>query len=232
MSATADDDALVEGINCHSGAESTVHGRAEFGKLGGAIFVEWPDGRPAVVTMFHGGLAGALADLPDVPPVARWFQLEGGDPAQILGLVNASDQRPRGIVEQIVQITSRTSSAELLTGDDLVHVDLSTANVLFDASDTATAVVDWNLGVYRGDRRLALVQTRFDREWFIQSPDAGAAEIAAAGHLDEVLADRIDPETLRVYWAFWLHHHLPKAFRSESATVIDWQLAMAESRLR
>jgi len=55
-----------------------------------------------------------------------------------------------------------------------------------------TPVVDWNLGVYRGDRRLALVQTRFDREWFVRRP---AAETPS--------------EPPRV----------------------DWQLALAESRL-
>ena len=52
----------------------------------------------------------------------------------------------------------------MLAGQELVHVDLSAAKVLFDDEDRATAVVDWNLGVYRG----ALVQTRFDREWFVR----------------------------------------------------------------
>ena len=120
----------------------------------------------------------------------------------------------------------------MLAGQDLVHVDLSAANVLFDDEDRATAVVDWNLGVYRGDRRLALVQTRFDREWFVRRPDADDTEMAAARRLDDILHDRIAPATLRVYWAYWLRHHLPRAFRSGAPAVIDWQLELAESRLR
>ena len=120
----------------------------------------------------------------------------------------------------------------MLAVHDLVHVDLSAANVLFDDEDRATAVVDWNLGVYRGDRRLALVQTRFDREWFVRRPDADDTEMAAARRLDDILSDRIAPDTLRVYWAHWLPHHLPRAFRSGAQAVIDWQLELAELRLR
>jgi aminoglycoside phosphotransferase (APT) family kinase protein len=86
-----------------------------------------------------------------------------------------------------------------MAGVDLVHVDLSAANVLFDENDRATGVVDWNLGAYRGDRLFALVQTQLDREWFVRSPDADPVENAAAAHLDEILRDRIAPETLRAY---------------------------------
>lgn len=295
LSATADDDALVGAINRRTGAGLTVHGRAEFGKLGGAIFVEWPDGRPAVATIFHGGLAdaervthvlnhlqsrgfpvprhelvvdlddrvafvqerlhqgasrtlttkridgiveinerfaGALTDLSDVPPVAQWFQQDGVDPRHILDLVPQHDRRARDVLGEIIDLTTTASGAELLTGNDLVHVDLSAANVLFDEDDSATAVVDWNLGVYRGNRLVALIQTRFDREWFVQPHNADATQVAAARHLDEILAARIPPDTLRTYWAYWLLHQLPKAFRSGSPSVIDWQLAMAESRLR
>ena len=118
-----------------------------------------------------------------------------------------------------------------MVGTDLVHVDLSAANVLFDENDRATAVVDWNLGAYRGDRLFALVQTRFDREWFVRSPDPDPVENAAAAHLDEILLNRISPATLRVYWARWMLHHLSRAIRSGSSEVVDWHLDMAESRL-
>ena len=264
------------------------------GKLGGAIFVEWPDGRPGVMTIFHGGIADAqrvasvlnrlqdqglpvprhelvvdlgdhvvfvqqrlrtgpsrrlsprridgiveineqfaeaVSGFADVPPVTDWFQPAGGDPRQIVDLTPEGDRRASEVVSEIVRLTSNATNV-LLAGHDLVHVDLSAANVLFDEEDRATAVVDWNLGVYRGDRRLALVQTRFDREWFVRRADADETEVAAARRLDEVLVDQIDPDTLRVYWAYWLRHQLPKAFRSEASTVIDWQLELAESRLQ
>ncbi|GAB3750692.1 phosphotransferase [Microlunatus parietis] len=289
------DSELIRAINRRTGAGLIVRGRAEHGKLGGAIYAEWPDGRPAVVTLFDGELpaarqvaeilnllqdrgypvprhelvvelgdqvvfvqqrlpqaastglslarirgiaainerfAGALADLPDVPPVTRWFRPPGTDPYLILDLVPQHDHRARDVAEEILRITTAEASEDRLAGDDLVHVDLSAANVLFDDQERPTAVVDWNLGVYRGDRRLALVQTRFDREWFVRRADPDQVELAAAHLLDEILTDLIPPDQLRTFWAFWLLHQLPRALRrGAAAPVIDWQLALAESRL-
>lgn len=163
--------------------------------------------------------------------MARWFRPDGTDPYLILDLVPDHDHRGHTVIEEILRITTSEAGTAMLAGDDLVHVDLSAANVLFDDQDRPTAVVDWNLGVYRGDRRLALVQTRFDRQWFVERPDPEAVEVAAARLLDEHLDDRIPAETLRVFWAFWLLHQLPRAYRRGSVPVIDWQLALAESRL-
>ncbi len=292
--ATPDDLEMVAAINRVTGAGLTVRGRSVFGKLGGAVFVDRPDGRPAVVTIFQGAVsdaervarvlnelrdrglpvprhecvvdlgdhvafvqerlpkgpsrmlsprrvdelvkindrfAGVMIDFPDVPPVAQWFLQDDDDQQPIVDLVPPGDHRAGDVVGEIVRLTTGTSSVETLAGPDLVHVDLSAANVLFDDADTATAVVDWNLGIFRGDRRLALVQTRLDREWFVQRPDADPTQVAAARHLDEILAERIEPDTLRTYWAYWLLHQLPKAFRGGSAAVIEWQLQLAESRL-
>lgn len=50
---------VVRAINRGTDAGLTVRGRAEHGRLGGAIYVEWPDGRPAVVTIFDGELPAA-----------------------------------------------------------------------------------------------------------------------------------------------------------------------------
>lgn len=286
---------LIRAVNRGTGAGLIIRGRAEHGKLGGAIYVDWPDGRPAVVTVFDGGLpaarqvadvlnhlqdrgypvprhelvvevgdqvvfvqqrlpktastelslrriqgiaeinerfAGALADRPEVPPVSQWFRPPGTDPYLILELIPEHDQRAREVAREILRITTDPADEERLAGDDLVHVDLSAANVLFDDQERPTAVVDWNLGVYRGDRRLALVQTRFDREWFVRRADPDPVELAAAQLLDEILADRVPADTLRVFWAYWLLHQLPRAFRrGAAAPVIDWQLALAESRL-
>jgi hypothetical protein len=293
LSHTADDDELVGAINRRTRAGLSVRGRSVAGELGGGIFVEWPDGRPGVVTVFHGVVADArrvagvvnellaeglpvprhdlvvdlgdrvvfvqrrlpsgparplgparvdaiaeinerfvdaLARHPEVPPMSAWFRSAGSDGAALLEAVPEDDDRAREVVEEILRLLLQAPS-DLLDGYDLVHVDLSAANVLFDEEDRATAVVDWNLGVYRGDRRLALVQTRFDREWFVQRPDADDTERAAARRLDEILSDRIAPHTLRLYWAHWLGHHLPRAFRSGASAIIDWQLTLAETRL-
>ena len=290
-----DDADLVAAINRLTGAGLVVRGRSASGKLGGAVFVDWPDGRPGVVTIFQGSLdeaeavagllndlrdrglpvprhervvdlgdqvafvqerlpagpsrplnprridamveinerfAGALTHYPGVPPVEQWFRADCDGPQQIISLVPQGDHRAADVVGEIIRLTTSPSSVQTLAGTDLVHVDLSAANVLFDADDAATAVVDWNLGTFRGNRRVALVQARFDREWFVRRPDATTAAVSAARRLDQVLEDVISPDTLRIYWAFWLRHQLSKAFRSGSEAVIDWQLQLAESRLQ
>lgn len=285
------DHEVVSAINRRTGAGLRVAGRAPHGKLGGAIYAEWPDGRQAVVTRFVGPLAEAnrtvevlayvrdrglpvprhdlvvdLNDgvafvqerLPSAPPrrltparvdamveindrFAGALTARPDVPAPPLRLARSGGQCPRHEILEAHSHRSRRVLAEIrrvghaepreMLGTDLVHVDLSAANVLFDENDRATAVVDWNLGAYRGDRLFALVQTRFDREWFVRSPDADPIENAAAARLDEILHDRIAPATLRMYWARWMLHHLAWAIRSASSEVIDWHLDMAESRL-
>ena len=287
----ARDHELVAAINRRTGAGLRVVGRAPHGKLGGAIYAEWPDGRQAVVTRFLGPLteadrtaevlayvrdrglpvprhdlvvglndrvalvqerlpsapprrltparidamvqindrfAGALAARPDVP-MPPLCLARGGGSCPCHEVLAAHSQRSRRVLDGIRRIGRREPRG---SGDiDLVHIDLTAANVLFDENDRAIGVVDWNLGAYRGDRLFALVQTRFDREWFVRSPEADPVENAAAAHLDDILLDRIAPATLRVYWARWMLHQLSRAIRSASSEVVDWHLGMAESRL-
>lgn len=284
----AHDRQVVAAINRATDAGLTATGRALFGKLGGAIYAEWPDGRPAVITRFTGpadeadrtvdvltyvrdrGLpvprhepavrlgdgvyfvqerlpsappqplsparmeaivgvndrfADALAERPDIPPPPL-SRTDTRDPRH--AALAARGPRGRRVLDLIVRAIGH---APLESGADLVHVDLSGANVLFDEHGTATAVVDWNLGAYRGDRHFALVQTRFDREWFVQSPDPDPVETAAAHRLDEILAERLPADVLRRYWAQWLLHHLDRALRAAPPETIEWHLALAESRL-
>ncbi len=280
---------MVAAINRRTDAGLTATGRALFGKLGGAIYAEWPDGRPAVVTRFMGSpaearrtaetlayvkdrglpvphhelvvevdgevyfvqerlpsappqrlsparmeaivavndrFADALAARPEVPAPP---QCRTGDPDPRHEVLAGHGPRSRRVLEQILRITRQ--APQQMPGADLVHIDLSGANVLFDEDGTATGVVDWNLGAYRGDRLFALVQTRFDREWFVRSPDADPIETAAAHRLDEILAERIPADTLRLYWAQWMLHQLHRAIRTAPPEAIDWHLDLAESRL-
>lgn len=290
-SPTTRDHEIVSAINRRTGAGLRIIGRALHGRLGGAIYAEWPDGRQAVVTRFVGSLAEAkcTADvlahvrdrglpvprhdlvvdlnddvmfvqerLPSAPPrrltpgrvdamveindrFAGALAARPGPPVRLLCLDCGSDPCPRHevlathsprsrrVLEEILRIGRREPRE--MVGDDLVHVDLTAANVLFDENDRATGVVDWNLGASRGDRLFALVQTRIDREWFIQSPDADPVENAAAARLDEILVDRIAPATLRMYWAHWMLRQLCWAVRSAPPNVVDWHLDMTESRL-
>jgi aminoglycoside phosphotransferase (APT) family kinase protein len=282
---------VVSALNRRTGAGLRIVGRAAEGELGGAIYAEWPDGRPAVVTRFLASLAeaertaevlayvrdrgipvprhdlvvdlddgvvfvqerlpsapprrltparieaiveindrfaGALAARSDVP--VRLLCLDrSGDPFPRHEVLRAHSARSRRVLDEVLRIGQREPRE--MVGNDLVHVDLTAANVLFDENDRATAVVDWNLGAYRGDRLFALVKTRFDREWFVRSPDADPVENAAAARLDDILAERIAPATLRMYWAHWMLYQLHWAIRSAPSQVVDWHLDMAEYRL-
>jgi hypothetical protein len=173
--------------------------------------------------------AGALIDRPDVPVPPMCID-RGPDADPRHQVVAGHGARSRRVLEEVVRISRQIPFAP--PGNDLVHVDLSAANVLFDENDRATGVVDWNLGAYRGDRLFALVQTRLDREWFVRSPDADPVETAAAQHLDAVLADRVPPDVLRWYWACWMLHQLCRVLPSQASDVVDWHLELAESRLR
>jgi hypothetical protein len=290
IAATRDHE-IVSAINRRTGAGLRVVGRAPHGRLGGAIYAEWPDGRPAVVTRFLGPLAeaertaevlayarahglpvarhdrvvdlddgvmfvqerlpsapprrltparmdsiveindrfaGALAGRPD-PPVRLLCPDCDNDPCPRHEVLATHSARSRHVLDEILGI-GRRGSREMV-GDDLVHVDLTAANVLFDKNDRATGVVDWNLGAGRGDRLFALVQTRIDREWFVRSADADPVETAAAAHLDGILTDRIAPATLRLYWAHWMLRQLTWVVRSAPTDVVGWHLDLTESRL-
>ncbi|GAA4952314.1 hypothetical protein HD597_000282 [Nonomuraea thailandensis] len=58
-SPTTRDHEIVSAINRRTGAGLRIVGRALQGRVGGAIYAEWPDGRQAVVTRFVGSLAEA-----------------------------------------------------------------------------------------------------------------------------------------------------------------------------
>lgn len=288
------DNAVVAAINERTGAALTVSGRSDQGTLGGAIFVDWPDGRRGVVTRYlglHGTLAeaerlaavlayarerglpvpghdlvvgladgvalvqerlagrpaaqvtpavidatvaandrfaGLLADRPDV--AKRPLSLtRSGDPYPRHEVLAAHSARSRRLLDRIVGIGARAPGE--MRGTDLVHVDLTADNVLFDDGGAVSGIVDWNLGAYRGDRLFALVKTRFDREWLVQSPDPDPVEIAATARLDDILVDRIEPQTLQKYWAHWLLFQLHWTLPSAPPDVVAWHLAFAESRL-
>lgn len=285
------DVALVAAVNRRSGAGLHVLGRAERGTLGGAIYVQWPDGRAGVVTRFIGTLsearrtagvlehargyglpvarhdlvlqvnediivvqerlpgspparvnpavidaivalndrfAGVLADRPDVPLLPLCLS-GSGDPYPRHEVLAQHSNRSRRILDAILRIGA--ADPREMAGEDLVHIDLTGPNVLFDESGAITGVVDWNLGAYRGDRHLALVKTRFEEEWGIHAPTPSPDAVAAATHLDRILADRVPAATLRRYWAHRILYQLYWAIQEFPPEVLDWHLEVAETRL-
>ncbi|HVX45619.1 MAG TPA: phosphotransferase [Mycobacteriales bacterium] len=266
-------------------------GRAEHGTLGGAVFVQWPDGRPGVVTRFIGTLfeaqrtanvlelarrrdlpvprhelvmeveeavivvqerlpgsppaqvtpavvdamvelndrfAGALADHPGVPLLP--LCLDGtGDRYPRHETLAAYSDRGRRILDAIRRIDAEAPGE--MAGSDLLHIDLTGPNVLFDDAGAVTGIVDWNLGAYRGDRHLALVKTRFEEEWGIHSQPENPNAVASAAYLDQILAERVPPVTLRRYWAHRILYQLYWAINELPPEVLDWHFEVAESRL-
>ena len=117
---------------------------------------------PAVITgiiLLNERFAHALRFWPEVPGVVLCLSASG-DPYPRHEVLAEHSDRSRAILRRIRSIGQGVP--EVAAGDDLVHVDLTPDNVLFDDDGGVTGVVDWNLGVYRGDRHLALVKTRFD----------------------------------------------------------------------
>lgn len=286
-----EDIALIEEVNRRSGAGLRALDRAAKGTLGGALFVEWPDGHAGVITHYLGTLAEAertadvlrytrdrglpvprpelvlglgehvimvqermpgsppdivtpavvdaivalndrfadvLADRPDVP-VLRLCLQASGDPYPRHEVLAEHSERSRKILDAIIEV-GREDPGEL-TGTDLVHIDLTSPNVLFDQSGVITGVVDWNLGAYRGDRHLSLVKTRFEMEWSVHAPNPDPVELAATAHLERILTERIAPTTLRKYWAHRILYQLHFALQFAPPEVLAWHLEVAESRL-
>lgn len=99
-----------------------------------------------------------------------------------------------------------------MQGDDLVHTDYSVGNVLFDDSGRVTAVVDWNTGVARGDRRYALIGLKW------RSVDRWTMPAEQLSLIEETVTD-LDPSMRRSYEAHWwvhrAHMSIVKGFRAE-----------------
>lgn len=99
--------------------------------------------------------------------------------------------RSRRVLERIRAIEG--GSLFQMSGDDLVHIDFSIENALFDRSGELTGIVDWNFGVARGDRRFSLLR--------LKSNVAGDynASAAVVDHVDRILETSLGPELLRTY---------------------------------
>jgi aminoglycoside phosphotransferase (APT) family kinase protein len=175
--------------------------------------------------------AGLLAARADVPAV--WLaSLEPGHDEVLAGY----SERSRELLQRIRQI--RRTSPRQLTGEDLVHLDYSLGNVLYDEPHHITGVVDWNLGAARGDRRFALIKLRIDLAWdrstFLQFPDQASYHVRqeALDRMDEILATTIEPSLARSYWAHWIQQHAGWAIgnRREPETV-DLFLSLGEDHL-
>ncbi|MGW5192974.1 phosphotransferase [Kribbella sp. NPDC004138] len=152
-------------------------------------------------------------------PVPSLYLFESGPGFCLHESLQVYDDRTRKLLDRLQEIGRAEPGG--MAGDDLVHLDFHTGNVLTDAG-RITGIVDWD-GIGRGDRRFALVTLRFDAH--VRLPGADLA------WFDDLLETRLDPAVLRLYWAHmtlrlvdWsIRHHTP-------ADTTRW-LDFAEPRL-
>ena len=172
--------------------------------------------------------AGLLAERSDVRIPLLYLHQSGPVVPRHEVLEQYSD-RSRRLLSSIREV-----GAQEMVGDDLVHPDFTVPNVLFDEAGRITGVVDWNLGVLRGDRRWALIKLRFDLTWAAAFPggDQGSTQAEAIERVDAAIDSSLEPDLLQAYWAHWTLVQLHWAILHHPPEVIDLHLALGERRLR
>ena len=149
-------------------------------------------------------LAERFAGIAPELPVPSMYLLESGPGFCLHESLERYDDRTRKLLGWIHEV-GRSEPGEM-TGDDLVHLDFHTGNVLVDDTGAVTGVIDWD-GIGRGDRYFGLVTLRFDAH--VRATDLT--------WFDELLDALLEPAVLRLYWAHmalrmvdWsIRHHTP-----------------------
>lgn len=161
-----------------------------------------------------------LADVPDVPPPDAF---PTGEPcwAQTLGRYG---DRSRRLLDRLREVGG--GSLFQVAGDDLVHVDYSIENALFDESGRLTGIVDWNFGVARGDRRFSLLRLKSNVAGDYDAPPD------VIDHVDRMLETTLGAELLRTYSILAAVRRVDRAIRNRfTPERIDSDLRKAESLL-
>jgi aminoglycoside phosphotransferase (APT) family kinase protein len=159
--------------------------------------------------------AGLGGDL----PVPSMYLLESGPGFCLHESLERYDDRTRRVLGWVREV-GRSEPGEM-RGDDLVHLDFHTGNVLL-ADGRITGIVDWD-GIGRGDRRFALVTLRFD------------AQVQLAGDdltwFDELLDNTLEPDVLRLYWAHMTLRQIDWSIRHHSPTDVTHWLTFTEPHI-
>lgn len=181
------------------------------------------------VVAVNDRFAGVLTGRPDVP-VPSLASCRRGGRAERSSAVEQHSDRSRCLLRRIRDVRAR--HPEEMTGDDLVHTDLTTPNVLFDDAGRVTGVVDWNGGAARGDRRFALVKLLFDLVWDAAAPGGpDRVHHDVPGALEALLHERLEPGLLQRYWAHWTLVMLDWTIRCGDRDAVDLHLRLGERGL-
>ncbi|MEV5960983.1 phosphotransferase [Kribbella sp. NPDC051952] len=161
--------------------------------------------------------ADLLLDRPDVPPPVAF---PSGD--AYLDTLGSYSARSRRLLGELAAL-----SPGEMASDDLVHTDYTLGNILYDDNGDISAVVDWNRGVARGDRRFALIGTRHNL------PEEAALYGVlpeAITRLDEIIRATIDPDLLKIFSSLWAAHNLHTSIKNNfTADRIEHDLQYVEA---
>lgn len=199
-----------------------------------------PAPRYELITEVDGVVVAVQERLPGVPPAAvdrtildQLLALN----VRCAGLLAGSDLPPLPLYlrhsgpgfcrhEPVGAYSARTAAllawagsldADVLPGDDLVHLDFHPGNVLVDQG-RVSGIVDWD-GAGRGDRRLDLVTLRYDLE--LRAP-------VLAGELHAYLRRTTPARVLRLCWAHMGIRLVDWAIRHHGSTDVERWLRVAE----
>ncbi|HZX03148.1 phosphotransferase family protein [Kribbella sp.] len=171
--------------------------------------------RPLLEAMI--ALADRFAGIAPALPAPPLYLLESGPGYCLHESLERYDDRTRRLLGRIHEIGR--AEPEGMTGDDLVHLDFHTANVLVDDTGNLTGIVDWD-GIGRGDRHFGLVTLRFDAHVRMAGADLG--------WFDELLESRLSPGALRRYWAHMMLRQVDWSIRHHTAADVTLWLDFAE----
>ncbi|MGC4192837.1 MAG: phosphotransferase [Thermomicrobiales bacterium] len=138
--------------------------------------------------------------------------------------LDAYSEETRSLLTAIRTIGRQTST--LAPGSDLVHADFHPGNVLTDADNVITGLVDWD-GMCRGDRHFCLVTLLFDLGWGSHfsnryatlGPDAESRILAQLAQLDRTV--------LQQYWAHMSLRLVDWSIRHHTPAEVNHYMAMA-----
>ncbi|MGW5363332.1 aminoglycoside phosphotransferase family protein [Actinopolymorpha pittospori] len=189
--------------------------------------------RPALSTVdaiiaMNERFAGLLANRPDIRPPPLSLGRPGDKTPT--DLIERHSPRARRLLDAI-----RTTGGDRNTdvvGDDLVHVDLTVGNMLFDPEDNISGVIDWNYGVARGDRHYGVVKLLHTLSFAAATPHADLRPTqGAVERVERVLEQCLDPKTLQRYWAHQTLNMLYVSRRWGTDEAFTTYLELGESKL-
>ncbi|MBA8794059.1 hypothetical protein FHX74_001664 [Friedmanniella endophytica] len=165
----------------------------------------------------------ALADRTDVPLLPMCLVPDHDPVTARHDQIAAHSRATRRVLEHIHALGHHPEDG---LGNDAFHIDLTPSNILM-SDGTVSGIVDWNLGIYRGDRDRALVKLCFELEREPVSQDRESA----VRYLDQILAERVPPETLRRYWASRLVYELHWAVQTGADKAVEAMLGIVDERV-